>query len=391
MLYWICFLLILAVLLMERLWLQHRRAQTPVRIHVHGTRGKSTVTRELAAALRMQGLRVLAKTTGDRPEYILPNGAITPIHRIGPARIKEHIKILHKAASMQVDAVVAEGMALQPETVYLSEKILQATHAVIVNTRPDHAETMGNGREGVLQTLRHMVPGSGELFTAEEAGADRLKEQCNLKSVPCSVVKAPATEQSLVLAQCMADALLTGREQSHNHRLSNGSAPPFLVNTEILGMPVEIYDLLSVNDVASSQLTLESFSLSADYLTVALLTARADRPLRTRDFMSWIVSESGFDVAAVMGGHAGYALLRGLFELKNQRFLWVRPWLAPERLLMAMRKKALEMNKNGLTVVALGNVHGYGEQWRAAMRQYETCPQQQIRVFNERQGIRYAD
>src|SRR6266403_1708987 len=48
---------------------RHRRAlrAIPVRIHVAGTRGKSTTTRLIAAALRAGGRNVLAKTTGSAP------------------------------------------------------------------------------------------------------------------------------------------------------------------------------------------------------------------------------------------------------------------------------------------------------------------------------------
>jgi len=55
---------------------RHRRAlrSIPVRIHVAGTRGKSTTTRLIAAALRASGRRVVAKTTGSEPRLILPDG-----------------------------------------------------------------------------------------------------------------------------------------------------------------------------------------------------------------------------------------------------------------------------------------------------------------------------
>jgi hypothetical protein len=374
MLYWICLLLVITQLLLERIRLQRDRAKVPVRIHVHGTRGKSSITRELAAILRLQGLRILAKTTGDSPKYILPDGAIIPLRRVGPARIQEHISMLHKAVSMGVDAVVVEGMALQPETVYLSEKILQATHAVISNARPDHAETMGLGRKGVLQTLGHMIPCSGKLFTADEVGADFLKEQATRKSITCSVVKAPATKQATVLARAVADAVLLEKGMSQPQGpLSFSESSPFL-KTKVLGMPVCVYDFLSANDVVSSQLLLEACSLGEDFLNVALLATRGDRPLRTREFMNWILAESRFDAIAVMGSHAGYALLHGMVGRCHKRFLRVRPGLSPDRLFKAMGKKALTQGKKGITVVALGNFHGYGEQWRRAMQNPAVFP-----------------
>lgn len=391
MLYWICLLLVLAPLLLERRRLQRGRAKVPVRIHVHGTRGKSSITRALAATLSAQGLRVLAKTTGDRAEYILPGGAVIPVRRVGPARIKEHIRMLHKAAAMGMDAVVVEGMALQPETVCLSERILQATHAVIANTRPDHAETMGNGREGVLQTLRHMIPCAGELFTADEAGADSLKEQASRKNVPCSVVKAPLTQQAPGLARAVAGSLLPVSGLPQKQSTLHFSALSSPVETEISGTPVCVYDYLSANDVLSSQLMLQARSLRTDFYTVALFATRADRPLRTRDFMNWILAETRFDAVAVMGSHAGYALLRALLSRASNRFLRVRPGLPPKALVNAMRKKALAQGRKGLTVVALGNVHGYGEKWRAAMGQAALFASGADRDAEEIEGYRHAD
>ena len=47
-------------------WRRHARnvARIPIRVHVNGTRGKSSVTRLIAAGLRAGGVRTFAKTTG---------------------------------------------------------------------------------------------------------------------------------------------------------------------------------------------------------------------------------------------------------------------------------------------------------------------------------------
>ena len=56
---------------------RHRRRleQIPTRIHVNGTRGKSSVARLIAAGLRESGLRTCCKTTGTLPQMILPDGS----------------------------------------------------------------------------------------------------------------------------------------------------------------------------------------------------------------------------------------------------------------------------------------------------------------------------
>ena len=65
--------------------LQRNRSRVPVRVHVGGTRGKSTTTRLVAAGLRAGGMRVVAKTTGSAPRLILPDGTEEPWPRRGPA------------------------------------------------------------------------------------------------------------------------------------------------------------------------------------------------------------------------------------------------------------------------------------------------------------------
>ena len=48
--------------------------QIALRIHVNGTRGKSSVTRLISAGLRSNGRRVFAKTTGTKARMIYVDG-----------------------------------------------------------------------------------------------------------------------------------------------------------------------------------------------------------------------------------------------------------------------------------------------------------------------------
>ncbi len=209
MLYWICLAVVVLPMVVERLLVRRWRARIPLLVHVHGTRGKSSTVRDCARLLREQGLNVLAKTTGDAPEYVLPDGSVKAIRRIGPPRIQEHVAILRKAARLRVDAVVVEGMALSAETVWQSERILRATHAVITNTRPDHAECMGSGRSGVAATLGLMIPENGELFTAAEEGVEQLAEISRRKNCSIRIVKSFSSLHQLgCLANAVAAAVL---------------------------------------------------------------------------------------------------------------------------------------------------------------------------------------
>jgi poly-gamma-glutamate synthase PgsB/CapB len=165
----------------------HRRnlRKIPIRIHVNGTRGKSSVTRLIAGGLRAGGFVTCAKTTGTLARMILPNGKEVPVFRPAKANVIEQIRIVAAAAAQDAQALVIECMALQPELQWLCEsKFVQATHAVITNARPDHLEVMGPDEVDVARALVAITPRRGKLFTTErkhlevlaEAARDRASE-----------------------------------------------------------------------------------------------------------------------------------------------------------------------------------------------------------------------
>jgi gamma-polyglutamate synthase len=148
------------------LWRITRRIQ--VRIHVNGTRGKSSVTRLITAGLRAGGKRVAAKTTGTLPRYLAPDGSEHPIYRHGRANIAEKIALLRRAEQDNAEVAVVECMALQPFLQWVSTaRIVRPTHGVITNIREDHLDVMGPNLSGVALALVGTVPLGGLVFTAE--------------------------------------------------------------------------------------------------------------------------------------------------------------------------------------------------------------------------------
>jgi gamma-polyglutamate synthase len=157
----------------------HRRKlrRIPIRIHVNGTRGKSSVTRLIAAGLREAGIRTCAKTTGTMARFILPDGRELPVYRPSGPTVIEQKRIVAAAAAEQAKALVIECMALAPELQALSEwELVRATHAVVTNARPDHLDVMGPTDEHVARALAGTTPVGGKLYTAEQKQLEVFRE-----------------------------------------------------------------------------------------------------------------------------------------------------------------------------------------------------------------------
>jgi len=148
-------------------WLERRARDRawrsiPIRVHVNGTRGKSTVTRLIWSALREAGIATVAKTTGTEPRLLLPDGSERPVRRLAPASIREQLQLLRAARRHRARAVVAECMAIDPELQWVSERrMLHASIAVVTNVRPDHVEVMGESEASIAGCLANMIPPGG--------------------------------------------------------------------------------------------------------------------------------------------------------------------------------------------------------------------------------------
>jgi len=141
----------------------------PYRIHVNGTRGKSSVTRLIAAGLRAGGVRTCAKTTGTLPRMIFPDGSEYPVYRPSRSNIIEQIRVVKAAAAAGAEALVIECMALNPQLQSVCElKIVQSTHGVVTNARPDHLDVMGPTDRDVALAMAGTMPMGGQFYTAEQ-------------------------------------------------------------------------------------------------------------------------------------------------------------------------------------------------------------------------------
>lgn len=163
-----CLLAFLAYLVIERILLSYVIDKIPIRICITGTRGKSSVTRLVHAALNQNGIKTIGKTTGSRASLLLPNGAEQKIRRRGPQNILEQRRVLRRAYQQDVDAFVAEMMSIKPEYGYVeSSKILRPTLIGMTRIAVDHAFEMGTTLQKVSQSIASSLPEEGKLVVED--------------------------------------------------------------------------------------------------------------------------------------------------------------------------------------------------------------------------------
>lgn len=156
---------------------QKRIFSIPLRIHINGTRGKSSVTRLIGAGLREGGVSNVIKVTGTFPRMILEDGTETYIHRKSSANIIEQLSIVKFAAQRKVQALVMECMALQPQYQSITEKhMVRSNISVMTNVRLDHTDIMGHTLPEIAQTMGRTIPRNEHFFSAENIIPDQLKK-----------------------------------------------------------------------------------------------------------------------------------------------------------------------------------------------------------------------
>ncbi len=149
-------IIIIAVIVGINEYIRHQKRiySIPVRIHINGTSGKSSVTRLIGAGLRAGGISNITKVTGTFPRLIIEDGTETYIHRKASANILEQLSIVKYAASRKVQALVMECMALQPQYQTITEHhMIHSNIGVMTNIRLDHTDVMGHTLPEIAETL----------------------------------------------------------------------------------------------------------------------------------------------------------------------------------------------------------------------------------------------
>ena len=350
--------------------------QLPVRIHVNGSRGKSSVTRLITGGLRRGGYRVFGKTTGTKPRMLFVNGNEVPVHRVGKPNIIEQIRIVARAAEQKPDFFVTECMGIQPHLQELLEKqLIRSNIGVITNVRPDHLDIMGPSLLEVAHSLSTTIPREGHLFTCETKYNDVFNHKAKL--LKTEVHRADGNE--------IADSEMRGfsyLEQKENVAVALSVCRHFGISREaavqgmyeiepdpgvvrrykleIHGKTIEFVNAFAANDP-------ESFLKIWDLLKIhhepgktliVLVNSRKDRIQRAEQLGEFIATEIDADYFVIVGEYTkplvAKAISSGMPHNKIEDLGGKSQDVIFNTLVSLTSEKAL--------IFGIGNIVGFGEQ-----------------------------
>ena len=281
----------------------------PLRIHVNGTRGKSSVTRLVAAGLREGGLRTFAKTTGTAPRVIDSEGKDRIIHRLRLPSIGEQVRLLSYFASERPQAVVMECMAVQPQYQWIAEHQMVKSHiGVITNVRPDHLDEMGPTEDDVAYSLCNTIPVDGILITGEDQKKDILKEvaSSNRSDLIFSDDKSVTNDEldkftymehpsnvAVALDVCKEAGISRDIALAGMHKVQPDLGALVAWNLDMNEKRLQFVNGMAANDPVS---TLQIWKFVIDRYpavggTCVFFNSREDRPLRTRQMIELTLEE----------------------------------------------------------------------------------------------------
>ncbi|MHA6626978.1 poly-gamma-glutamate synthase PgsB [Pseudonocardia sichuanensis] len=368
-----CLILLVAGLVEQRG--HHRRLESiPQRIVVNGIRGKSSITRLCAGALRGGGLRTVGKTTGTAARFVFPDGTEEPIHRkFGLANIVEQIGIIRRAASWRPDALVIECMAVLPELQEINErKLVRSTICVICNVREDHLDEMGPTLDDVARSLSRSMPVGGICVTAERDRLHILAEEadrrdCRLVAVDPASVRDDEMDrfrwitfkENVAIALAVAQLCGIGRGEAMAGMVA-ASPDPGTVAVDTYATPrgrIAFANIFAANDPESTLMNIELLHgrgmISAPLTMV--VNCRPDRVERNGQ-MGELTGRVRPDRIVLIGEQTHTARTRVPHELAD-RVVDLGGALDLEAFLDAV---AIGPAGTG-SVVAVGNIHGQGE------------------------------
>ena len=372
----ILFLIVSAYGIVEFAFHQKRILSIPIRIHVNGTRGKSSVTRLIGAALREGGIKTITKVTGTYPRLVLEDGSEVDIYRKTEPNIIEQLSIVKLAAQRKVQAIVMECMAIQPQYQWITEtKMMHSTIGLITNVRLDHVEVMGYTLPEIANVLGKTIPRNQHFFTAENQTLNQLEKISKKQNTVLHLAKSDSItddemnsfnylehKENVALALSVCEHL--GIERNIALRGMYKAIPDAgvlkLSKVNAFDKRINFYNAFAANDPQSTFMIWQQIKeeIGTDELKIILLNTRKDRLDRAKQLTGMVgkrfndeynylllIGESTEVVDSLAAGNG----------VKRNKILNLG-WTEPE----AVFESILACTKRESTVLAIGNMGAMG-------------------------------
>ncbi|MGB4585713.1 MAG: poly-gamma-glutamate synthase PgsB [Rectinemataceae bacterium] len=343
---------------------QRNLRKLSLRVLVNGTRGKSSVTRLVAGALREAGRTTIAKTTGSAASIILEDGTEMPIERrLGP-RITEQKAFTRLAVAREAQAIVVECMAVRPESQEVfSRQLVRPTLCVITNARVDHIEEMGNTEEDTVAALSFSIPSDGVLVATDrrfegKAGRFVVADASLIGADTLARFSYPVFAENVALALQVSSELGIDRETAL--RGMAAARPDIgamgLFRVESSPFSAIVINGFAANDRLSTGLVWEKAVefLPEDLPLVLLYNNRADREYRISEFLKLPRGLKNLKTVAVAGEHA--RKVARLFAAHGLDSLAIEEGTDCETLLSSLGRRL----GSEYILFGIGNIRGMG-------------------------------
>lgn len=356
---------------------RHRRnlAAIPIRVLVNGTRGKTSVTRLIAAALREAQVRTWAKTTGTQAAWILPDGSEQEYRKNRPVNIREQIPFIRAARRDGAQAVVIECMALHPENQkMMGWEFVRPTVQVMTNARVDHVCEIGATEGETVATLAQSIFPQAQVV-ADDARFDAYTpnrissleervEEGYVESFDYPMFQ-DNVRQALAVARLLGVDRQTALGGMRKARPDVGMCGPFRVGC------CTVINAFAANDLDSSRAllhkALDQYGLAGQPLWV-LFNNRSDREFRLGEFLPLVgeLAAQGAQVR-VIGENRG----------KAARYFARKAGARAEPLAQPPLDWIDSLKDRRCAVLCLGNIKGAARETIEALqaRKAEWCPQ----------------
>lgn len=364
--------------LLEYVRHQKRIYSIPIRIHINGTRGKSSVTRLVGAGLRAGGISTITKVTGTFPRLIIEDGTETYIYRKSDANIIEQLSIVKFAARRKAQALVLECMALQPQYQSITEKqMIHSNLSVMTNVRLDHVDIMGHSLPEIAETMGRTIPKNEHLFTSENTSPHLLQEIADKRKTVAHFVDPNIVspeemkgftyiehQDNVALALAICQHLNIDRTTALNgmYQAAPDAGALRRFRVEAFQKQMFFYNAFAANDPDSTLMVWQKIrdEIGLEGVRIVLLNTRQDRLDRAKQLAEMSAKK--------LGGEIDYLILIGQstevvenmtlnYGLPQQKIINLG-WTTPQKVF----EKVLSVTEKISTIVAIGNMGGMGNE-----------------------------